>query len=409
MRKYILKGISLGLCITCYQICSGQNNDTPDENLNLLRAPSSAAYSVIGVANTEMPRFTDVKSLAVSLQQSTTNFTAIPRTWGIEFPVGKRTKVAGKAENKKEPPLLSIGLSHMGPSGYEDVDTLKRLKVGVGFKWSIIQPKFDDATRAIFFDLAIKNASRINRQQQYNQSLVELHKHSKALYEINSQLKQLRQDGSDADNLSRKESDRATAEQKEYRARQDVDRLLAQVKSRNLAVNEVISEINEENPARTGALLDVTSALGWHAVDKSARNIQILRGGFWLSGGYEGVVQGLHLYALARYLINPSTYFDLPAGAENIEEYNTGDAGFRILYNPGNKRLTVSAEAIGRKVFKSAVVKDSWKYMFNATYEVDKKNKLLQFSFGRDFDGVYNKDGNILAALNFIIGFGSEL
>jgi hypothetical protein len=45
--------------------------------------------------------------------------------------------------------------------------------------------------------------------------------------------------------------------------------------------------------------------------------------------------------------------------------------------------------------------------LFNADYALF-KNQKLTFSFGRDFDGTISKDGNLIAALTLIAGFGNK-
>jgi Tol biopolymer transport system component len=45
--------------------------------------------------------------------------------------------------------------------------------------------------------------------------------------------------------------------------------------------------------------------------------------------------------------------------------------------------------------------------VFNAAYDIG-QNQQLTFSFGRNFDGTITKDGNLIAALNFVKGFGAS-
>ena len=44
---------------------------------------------------------------------------------------------------------------------------------------------------------------------------------------------------------------------------------------------------------------------------------------------------------------------------------------------------------------------------FNAKYSVG-FNQKITFAFGRNFNGTVTKTGNLIAALNFIRGFGSN-
>jgi len=49
----------------------------------------------------------------------------------------------------------------------------------------------------------------------------------------------------------------------------------------------------------------------------------------------------------------------------------------------------------------------SWRLVLSTEYEVA-KNRKVTFSFGRNFDGAISKGGNLIAAINFIAGFGGE-
>jgi len=42
----------------------------------------------------------------------------------------------------------------------------------------------------------------------------------------------------------------------------------------------------------------------------------------------------------------------------------------------------------------------------NTSYDLG-DNKIITFNLGRDFDGTVTKDGNLVAALNLVLGLGS--
>ncbi|WP_449401612.1 hypothetical protein [Chryseobacterium wanjuense] len=65
----------------------------------------------------------------------------------------------------------------------------------------------------------------------------------------------------------------------------------------------------------------------------------------------------------------------------------------------------MSGECIYRSILNKSDYESSWKFLLNFEYEVA-KNQRLTFSFGRDFDGEYKKDGNVIVALNLLIGLG---
>ena len=45
--------------------------------------------------------------------------------------------------------------------------------------------------------------------------------------------------------------------------------------------------------------------------------------------------------------------------------------------------------------------------MFNIDYAI-LKNQKLTFSFGKNYDGTTTKDGNLIATLGMVFGFGNK-
>lgn len=67
----------------------------------------------------------------------------------------------------------------------------------------------------------------------------------------------------------------------------------------------------------------------------------------------------------------------------------------------------MSAEGIYRSVLNNDLIDDTHRLVFNLEYQVA-KNRLLTHSLGRDFDGNFNSDGNLVTFLNLVMGIGSK-
>ena len=78
-----------------------------------------------------------------------------------------------------------------------------------------------------------------------------------------------------------------------------------------------------------------------------------------------------------------------------------------MLLDLSKENLSFSAEAIYRSVLGKSVIDPSWRLVLNAEYNLG-ANRKLTFAFGRDFDGTISKAGNLIAAINFIAGFGND-
>ena len=86
------------------------------------------------------------------------------------------------------------------------------------------------------------------------------------------------------------------------------------------------------------------------------------------------------------------------------ENSNSKDLGGRIIWD-SEGRLGLSGEVLGRWFSSSSPLEDTWRATVIADYDVG-SNKTLSFSFGRDFEG--GLTGNLVAAVQFIMGFGAK-
>lgn len=77
-------------------------------------------------------------------------------------------------------------------------------------------------------------------------------------------------------------------------------------------------------------------------------------------------------------------------------------------YQGKDGKFLFGGEIIYRSVLNPQGVAPAWRYIVNCDYQV-KKNTHLTLTLGRDFDGTFNKDGNLIAALNLVFGLGNTL
>lgn len=162
---------------------------------------------------------------------------------------------------------------------------------------------------------------------------------------------------------------------------------------------------------RTGFKLDVAAGVSLDFPDRSTLDSDVTRGGGWLTGGYEwdgGVALGV-----ARHLWAPSD-----TGS------NSFDLGGRLDFD--NDRFTLSFETVHRwrtevetmdfvplalsgdpnaPITQIAVGDCTWRVSGGVDYEMG-QNKTLSFTFGRNFSG--ERSSNLIAALNFLVGLGTD-
>src|SRR5690606_30424583 len=144
---------------------------------------------------------------------------------------------------------------------------------------------------------------------------------------------------------------------------------------------------------------------------QSFSNREVSRIGVWITGGYETEPKGGNAWSflgVRRYLRNYGESFtdinDQLLAADN----SYFDAGARLIYTYQNK-ISVSAEWVKRQNISDADMRvdQTTRYTFNLNYQLP-DNKLITFTYGKDFSGVVNKSGDLVAALGLIVGIGSK-
>jgi hypothetical protein len=376
--------------------------------LDLLRAPSSPAFNILGIANSDIERPTDVTSFALSLQEASNNFTTIPRSYGIQvapFLLGRRKFLLGDFDSSKQAFkqsfIVSTGFTHQGPEGSEDIDSLKTTKLGFGIKFSLVRPAWTDETRGTYLKLIEAQKQLVGEARKMDS----LHEKRIRIKIIRERMKELNM----VENKTESQKQEMISLANEHRdlevaINEDVNNQLSQSSEYYDLVKNAANELKNE---RRGFFLDFSGGFAMDFVDNSLGKGKLYRGGAWLTGGNENGNRGITSMFIGRYLYNPETIFADPNNVLKEENISTFDAGARFLVNAAKGKFSFSSEALYRSILGNGDIDPSWRLVFNTEYDVG-FNKKLTFSFGRDFDGTVSKGGNLVAALNLLMGFGSE-
>jgi len=395
---------------TCRLFAQSEQIDTSKVNLDVLKAPSSPAFNLLGLSPSDIDRPTDVNAFALSLQNSTKNFTALPNSYAVELaPVylfQKKLTTLDQFDTATFKQIfwqsftLSFGYTHLGPEGKEDVDSLRESKVGFGFKFSIIRPGFTEQTRNVYGDLVMEQRKMMRDYQKF----VEHHSLKKQADSIRKLLTEIPSIYPHGDAKGIFEIKRLTAILRKLNKQiNDDGNIQLEGTEAFQAAKKIASDFKIE---RIGAFLDFAAGITLDFPDDTFNNSLVSKGGAWLTGGFESGNHGLTLMGIARYLYQPDKIFADDNDVIQTKDVSTFDAGGKLLFNGFNGRLALSSEVIYRSVLTTSTVDPSWRLVFNTEYDIG-KNKKLTFAFGRNFDGAINKSGNLIAALNFISSFGS--
>lgn len=394
MKKKILQ---LGCCILFTYSCFSQETE---EGVDLLKAPSSPAAQLLNIAPNTIERPTDLSSLWISVNNNTDGLSRFPTNYALDISPASlfNSKIVTLSDLKSTKTGEVFWQSFIVSTGIKQVtDSLTNTsfyKTAVGVKFSIIRPQWSAKTTSRFEE--IKSYQKVIKEMvAVNSNEVKNEPEYKKL--IAAQDKATEQDI--IDSLDKV----IEAFRQKFMTEARIKRI-----ANNPSVHDALKKkAREFRIERKGPFLDFaggfsaqfpTNKLGYSLADQS---------GAWLTGGYEGGDNNLSILGIVRYLYQPESIFADSTGKIPSAKISTLDMGARVHFSTKEDLFTISFESIYRSVLTKSIVKPSWKFSFSAEYDLG-FNKKISVSFGRDFDGMISKGGNLIAALNLITGFGNK-
>lgn len=388
---------------------------TEPVKLDMLRAPSSPAANLLGFATTDIDRPTDISAFMLSLQSASSSFTKLPSNYAVDIAPflisGKKNsdltttglQSTDFREVFKQTFVLSAGIRNADTS--EKNFNAKNTYAGFGFKFSILRGNYDDETQ--------KNLNAIsNLQDTMLHHLMTVakkwrNKNDPELLLLKFQLMAMTKGVTDPAQLIQITNG---AEYQEIQTKinnklqQFTDSELKEVKQE---LNDRIKKIAADfQTSRVGFSWDINGGISAEFVDKKFNNSKVYNAGLWQSFGYTNKT-GSSFLGLVRFLYSPDRVFAKDNSINNIGNISTLDAGVRYAFSKSQSKFSCSLEGVYRSVLSSKTIAPSWRFIFNADYTI-LENKKINFSFGRDFDGTISKDGNLIAALTLLTGFGNK-
>ncbi|BAV10081.1 hypothetical protein [Filimonas lacunae] len=377
-------------------------------NLDLLKAPASPGANLLGFATSDIEKPTDISAFMLSLQSATGSFSKLPSNYAIDLApywlLSKRTDftTAGLAKTDfknvfKQTLVVSLAIRNPEDS------SLSTFRAGntygaIGFKFSLVRPAYDkETTRRLNHIWAVQysiNRSRSEALRKWRENDPEYTR----LYKQRSYM------------LDTAKDKLAFTESQAYKTISD-------------SINAVVDQFNNDDFKkydlkalkdsaasfvlnRQGWSWDVAGGISAAFMDKRFDSSNVHNAGVWTTFGYTDK-KGSSLLGIVRYLYNPSQVFAKDNEPNTEEKLSTLDYGVRYIYANEASKFSASMEALYRSVVSGSSIKPSWRLIFNADYAIW-KNQKLTFSFGRNFDGVVSKGGNLVAALSFLTGFGNK-
>lgn len=411
MKKLLLLPL---LCL--YGFLSQAQTSLPDSvELNLLNAPSNPAFNLMGVSVNAIDKPTDLNSFRLSIQNATNNFTKFPSNYAVEFApaslLDKKNQTLSKFNSTKfndvwwQSLSVSFAYSKSNAEDKETDDSTSYTKFGIGLKVSLIRPKWTASTADkvdSFYTLLRRVLDASKKKTSLDSAILAKENEFSTVAQDNTldAAAKLNKINSIRDQLTTLNKDREAiinGRLKDSAASKDAFAI---------ALADIAKFSKGMKIERKGFFLDFATGLALDFPDSRFNYSLVSKAGGWLTGGYENGNQGFSFLGIARYLYQPDKIFADDSSKIKTKNISTFDAGARVALNAFQGKFSLNAEAIYRSVLNDNVIKPSWRFTFNAEYSVG-FNQKITFAIGKNFNGTVTKSGNLIAALNFIRGFGS--
>ncbi|ETZ21764.1 hypothetical protein [Pedobacter sp. V48] len=399
--------------------------DSSGVKLDLLKSPSSPASQLLSFSTSDIEKPTDLSSFMLSVQSSSASYTKLPSNYAIDIaPFWLfRTKTdftttgnAGLNSTKfkdyfKQSLVISIAIKN--PDSSFNEFKASSTYGGLGIKFALFRPHYSKENEKILYSITQKQI-RINKAvSSYIETKEKTDPKYKALdaqrTAIVNRIRDENPSETDFASAIIKEEEDTTSTL--YRNKIETQELFQIWKNETLEIDDfkkmlvdsLSKEVAKFDGARVGFSWDLAGGISGEFRNKRFNSSKIFNSGIWTTVGYSSEKSGSFL-GLARLLYNPDQIYAQDNATNAFGDISTFDAGFRYIYT--KSKFSCSAEAIYRSILSSSAIDPSWKLVLNVDYAIASNQKLI-FSFGRNFDGTLTKDGNLIAALTVLLGFGN--
>lgn len=388
-------------------------------SLDLLQSPQSPAANFIGITASDIISISDPSAFSISLFEGTTSFGKLPLNFGIDIA-----------------PAWAFGGRKI--TAYNFLDTVTT------------RPKLQKIKNAMWQNMVISTAIKNTKTEDNSGDLTQLAFGMKLVFargNINSEIKDkyiaskrlLEKTFNEYDYIYSKLKDEsgiimllkhdflkcqndscrnvileAIDKENENIKKSDLLKdLINQDKSDSLTA--ISNSLRLEDFKRYGFKAELNAAFALDFVNSVAHSRKISKGGIWFTLGYDGFgkmnrekeaknIGSGAIYSIIRYQYNPDKLFATDTTIK-IANLHTLDAGLRFIYV--YNKFSTSIEGLFRSVLNNKSIKPTWRLTFNASYKVY-KNMKIEIALGRNFDKTFTKNGNLIAAISYFVGFGNR-
>lgn len=418
-------------------------SEIKEVDLDILRAPDSPAGNLLDISNEQINRPTDPSAFMTLIKQSSSDFSSLPTEFAVDFSpwlLFSPEKMTMESwldqdsikeenfwkrrlfRNIQNTLVVSFATSSLDSLEFDNLTSVRR--VSTGLKFSILRgKKLDkDFTKQL-------NELKTNRDiatVKLFEKVDQLRAESKVLMAYENQREAIKEEIRKYDLAQRSLRDSPTESNKPKidSVQQLKNFQIGELRriGREMEIEEErISESAQEyankdfeeskkivenlKMTRYGFKLDFSAGLVYDFANENFDNRSFSKGGIWFTGGWE-TENNFSFFLLGRLLVNPDLNYTDDNDIAVVSDVNNLDIGGKVSFTTKNKKFNGGLEFIYRDYSKTEV-EDGFRTTINLSYDIG-KNKQLGIALGRDFDGTISKDGNVIAAMNVLLGFGGE-
>jgi hypothetical protein len=377
-------------------------------SLDLLQGPVSPAANMLGISNSQIEKPTDAAAFMTSVQTASGNFTTLPSSYAVDIAPawifsGDKITIQDylSASPKYSIPqsfVISVATNTV-PGVADSLPDDTRLSAGI--KLSLFRGHISSETTN---DLEQMQTLQRILAKDFDKALDSILLQDRNYQVLDSAYRAIINDPS----ITASDRVKFTAPLR-LKMQQMTDSMTTVVRTQLIDEFEAIRQSAEAiRILRFGFKLDLSAGVVWDFPDLNMAQGQMSNAAVWLTGGYESP-GGFSCLAIARYMYFRQAPFVSTPDEISYLNNNALDFGARLIYSNPSSKFGASAEGIYRYMMPNDLItpESTWRLTANLEYEVG-RNKKLTLIVGRDFSGTLTTDGTLIAALNFLIGFGTN-
>lgn len=380
--KTLFNKILILVAITLSNYCMATDGDTT-KIFDLLKPTSSSAFILLGSQANDVESPTSPVDLAISIGNATNKFSSLPSAYALDINpawVFAKKKTGYKYDSYVRGNDVGYNLFQTlrFSVGSNTLDSTKERsqklnQTALGLKVSLLRGSLDNDSKAKLDSLHVLDSKILDVTNEAIKYVSEV----------------LKIDAFVSPDQFKTKKDSVEKE------------LLKKYKFDKISYSK--NYVETSSFGRKGLKIDLSGGIVYDFLNQDWENKFLSKYVVWTTIAYEPKDDNIPtILGIVRVQNDKSRS---KTNENSINSFHYLDLGARILFE--RNKVNLSFEYVLRnKLEKNNVFDNGNRFVFNFDYKIS-KTQSLTFSFGKNFKNEYYRNGNLIAAVNFIAGFGT--